>query len=329
MGAGEIELQLLKQAARWPRGPVVFCVQRDEHYFLPHFFAHYRRLGVDGFLVYDDSSDAQALAFLMRQPDCAVLRSQRQFGEIVGREPSGEPLRLGTAVKMRMPEELLAGRWVLTVDADEFLVLPSGVADLPQLIERLERAGQPYLTAPMVDFYGETLGHRRYGRDLDPFAGNPFFDAGPYYRWNDTIAPDRTLGGGVRLRLLAMLAKARPDLVAGIYGDHPIAPAKSWKAPLLKHGCGVVRHNDHELSVAPRPHFTAALAHFKFYPDLDDKIEQALARRQYYNGSMEYAFLKAATETLGRESLIAAQTRRYDGAASLEAAGLLGASAGS
>jgi hypothetical protein len=142
---------------------------RDEDYLLPFFFDHYRALGIEGFLIYDDRSAAPTLEFLNAQPNCVIVRSRHRFGDRFGANPEGTPRRLGQVLKMSLPEALFAGRWVLTVDADEFLILPPGVAGLAQLIDRLEAARQPYLTAPMVELYGNTLGHRNYQRTLRPF----------------------------------------------------------------------------------------------------------------------------------------------------------------
>jgi hypothetical protein len=317
-----LELQCIKQASVSNTGPVLFSIIKNEDYFLPFFFNHYRRIGISNFLIYDDHSDEPTLDFLHAQADCTIVGSQARFGDDFGVDNFGVQRRLASFLKEILPDTLLSGRWVLTADADEFLILPSGLADLAQLIGSLERMGQPYLTAPMVDFYGETLDHRNYRRDLSPFLGNPYFDVGPYYFWKDRISPYR-LGGGVRFKLLRMLCAKHPDEIAAIYGDHAPAPAAVWKAPLLKHGAGVTRISDHELSVAPQSEVTAALAHFKFYPGLDAKIDDALKVAQYYNRSMEYAFLKAATQLMGGESLITWETRRFEGPSSLERSGLL------
>ena len=222
---------------------------------------------------------------------------------------------------MSAPETLLAGRWVLTVDADEFLIFPPGLTDLTKLIARLEGLQQPYLTAPMVDFYSETLNGRNYPRSVDPFAANPYFDAGPYYSWTGEAAPVAH-ARGVRSRLLRRLWRRDPEETMRIYDGSP-SLAKSWKTPLLKHDGQITRVNDHELSVAPRTEIAGALAHFKFGPDLDAKIERAVREGQYYNRSMEYRFLEAAVRWLGDETLVGGETRRFEGPQSLVDAGLL------
>ncbi len=318
----DITLQIVKAVPATPAGPALFAIVRDENYFLPFFFDHYRALGVELFVIYDDRSGPATVDFLMTQPDCAVLRSDHRFGDTFGKDMFGVERRLPMVLKERAPEAVLPGRWVLTVDADEFLILPADCPNLVEFIASLEQIQQPYATAPMVDFYGETLDHRNYARSQDPFAGNPYFDAGPYYQWTGGILPVR-LGAGVRTRLLKRMCEEHPDRAARVFGEYGPGMAKSWKVPLLKQGLGVVRMGDHEISVPPSPEVTAAIAHFKFYPDLDAKIEQALREKQYHGGSLEYGFLKAAIELFGRDSLIAPETRRFDGPESLERAGLL------
>jgi hypothetical protein len=313
----------VKPVAITPGGPALFSIIKDENYFLPFFFDYYRKMGVELFLIYDDQSGPATVDYLMSQPDCAILRSDSAFGDSFGDDEFGFPRRLPLILKERVPEAFLSGRWVLTVDADEFLVLPSGCADLPAFIGALDQIGQLYATAPMVDFYGETLDHRNHPRDVGPFAGSPYFDVGPYYYWTGSVMPFR-LGGGIRLRLLRMLCERHIDRIAGIFGGAAPAMGKTWKVPLLKHGSGIVRRADHEISVAPRPTDLApALAHFKFYPELDAKIDNALREKQYFGGSIEYAFLKAVIELFGAESLVGPETRRFDGPQSLERAGLL------
>ena len=322
MPGQQLTLTFVKTASVRPRGVVVFSVMRDEDYFLPFFFDHYRKLGVDGFLIYDDRSGERTLEFLSAQPDCSIVRSDHAFGDSFAPAGALFDRRLPHVLKESVPESLLRDRWVLTVDADEFLVLPSEFQDLPQLIAALERREQPYLTAPMVDFYGETLAARNYPRNLSPFEANPYFDCGPYYFWLGEQTPT-VFAGGVRHKLLRRLYQRRPDLVAQIYNRSGRAAQYLWKSPLLKHGAGVTRVGDHSLSVCPAPGLEGALAHFKFYPDLDAKIAMALHERQYVSGSVQYAILQAAIDVMGDESLVTWETCRYDGPASLERAQLM------
>lgn len=317
------QVRVVKALAKPRTGLGLFAMMRDEAYLLPRFFEHYRRLGVSTFVIYDDRSGPEALDYLMAQPDAVILQSGLRYEELLATETAGETRLARTLMKERLPDAFLPNQWAVLVDADEFMILPSGFADLPAFIDHLDQIGQPYATAPMVDFYGETLNARNYPADLDPFAGNPFFDAGPYYYWIGQPAP-KSFGRGVRTRLLKRLCERRPDKVLPLYNDTAPGPAQQWKTPLLKHGAGLRRVGEHIISTAPRPEDAAvALAHFKFCPDLDAKIEVALRERQHYGGSVEYAFLNAAIQFFGGEPLACDETRRFEGPKSLEEAGLL------
>jgi hypothetical protein len=317
------QVNIVKTLSKPAPGLSLFLMMRDEEYFLPFFFDHYRALGVEVFIIYDDRSGPAAFDYLMAQPDTVILQSDYHFGDPFVMESTGEARPAQNVLKERLPEIFLPNQWTVQVDADEFMILPSGYSDLNAFIEYLDDIGQPYATAPMVDFYAETLNDRNYAKTLDPFAGSPFFDAGPYYYW---IGRDRPISfaAGVRARLLKRLCETHPDKVLPLYGGAFPSPAWQWKSPLLKHGSGITRVGEHRMTIAPSPDAAAvALAHFKFCPNLDEKIAVALNEGQHYASSAEYAFLKAAIDFLGEESLIARETRRFDGPKSLEEAGLL------
>ncbi len=322
--AQDLSLSILKPGTLAKHGPAVFALVRNEAYLLPHFFAHYRAMGVGAFVIYDDKSDDGGMEFLEAQTDCVVLGSDNRYGDIFGLDDEGAPRTLQHVLKESVPESLLADRWVATVDADEFLVLPSGYGDLVQFTERLDGLGRLYATAPLVDFYAQTLDHRHYAADVSPFDANPYFDVGPYYFWADAPSP-LVLAGGVRFKLLRMLSDKHPEQLPLIFKG--IAPRQTllWKIPLLRHGRGVVRIGAHWINTSPAPDIAVALAHFKFGPDLDGKIQVALAERQFSQGSTEYAFLQAVTQLMGQENLVTWETRRFDGPASLERGGLMSA----
>ena len=317
--SSNLNLRITKTAAT--TGMALFAMVRNEDYLLPFFFDHYRSLGVETFLIYDDRSDAPTRDFLNAQADCAIVQSEHGYGDDFGVDALGVPRRLSMVLKESVPSLVFPDRWVLTVDADEFMVPPTGFTDLPQLIQRLDDIGQPYFTAAMVDFYGPTLNHRNYDRRLSPFEANPYFDSGPYYRWNGGVRPD-AWPAGLRHRLMMTMLRHYPDELAKIYGETSYL-AKNWKIPLLKNGAGIARIGDHEISVAPTDGLAGALAHFKFHPDLDAKIDVALGEGQYFNRSQEYAFLRLVTRLVGDAPLAGAETRTFDGPQSLEQAGLM------
>jgi hypothetical protein len=205
---------------------------------------------------------------------------------------------------------------MLVVDADELLLLPPGFSNLMEFYDYLDQRQQYYVCAPMVDFYPATLNARNFNRNLDPFVGAPYFDLGPYFYYLDKAIP-QLLQAGIRHRLLKQLQEKHPELITEIYQDHPPTLAKLWKIPLLKHGQGIERISDHEINIAANTEVMASLAHFKFTPDLDKKIDWALKSQQYYNNSMEYRFLQAAIDRLGESNLLSEKTRQLESVESL------------
>jgi len=319
-----IQIDIIKKVQASGDGCVVFSIVQNESYFMPHFFQHYRALGIDRFLIYDDSSSDGTLEFLLAQKDCTVIGSQRAFGDVCGVQSNGVPKRYVHLLKELVPTKFFPGEWVLTVDADEFVVLPPGLDSLSQLTSLLEQREQYHALAPMVDFYPETLNARNFARDISPFNACPYFDEGPLYFWESgKIAPER-LWRGVRGRILNSLNRLDPRVTEQIYGyRNPKWWTKCWKIPLIKNGHGVFRVGDHEINIPPCTSLAVALAHFKFYPGLDDKIAVAISRGQYYKGSEEYRFLDAAIKQLGGQTLLSNETRKFLGADSLVAAKLL------
>ena len=99
--------------------------------------------------------------------------------------------------------------------------------------------------------------------------------------------------------------------------------AALWKTPLIKTGSGVFLVNSHSVNVTPPLDIELALAHFKFGPDLDAKVAEALADRNYYLGSIEYRFLAEAIRRFDGDDLLGERSRRFDGARSLADAGFI------
>lgn len=312
----------VKKISTPPPGPFsVFLAVKNESYLIPHFLTHYRSLGARSFIIFDDNSDDGTYEFLSKQEDCMIITSDFSFGTIIGKQENGVPLRFGPWLKSTLPQKLVPKDWIIVVDADEFLVLPKGFSAIQELCFSLEERNQFYLVAPMVDFYPAKLKDRNFDRKLTPFEGAPLFDVGPLFDWSTGITP-RQLSSGVRYRLLDRLASEHPKIILGIYKNHQISLAKTWKVPLLKHGHGVTRLTDHEIDIQPETSLMGTLAHFKFSPDLDSKIIWALESRSYYNSSMEYRFLQAAIQYLDDESLICGNTRTYKDVDSLVSANL-------
>jgi hypothetical protein len=311
-----LNIRVLKHSTPPPGRFSIFTIVKNEAYIIPFFLEHYRSLGARSFVIFDDGSTDGTLELITKQEDCMVMVSETSFGTVIGMQPNGIPLRFGPRLKTLLPEKLVPKDWMIVVDADEFLVLPCGFSTLNDILPFLESQNYLYITSPMVDFYPKILSERNYNRNINPFIGSPFFDRGPLYDWMERIVPMH-YPAGIRYRLLQKLILLQPNIVKTIYGNHPVLLAKNWKVPLLKNGHGVTRINDHEINVIPNHSLICALAHFKFTPDLDKKIQSAISSKSYYNGSMEYRFLQSSIKYLDQENLLSTESIIYTGPRSL------------
>ena len=173
-----------------PRRSARSCTTRCSS--LPAFLAHYRRLGVDRFIVLDDCSTDGTMAFLAAQPDVMVVESGiRYFAEVPYPPETLARIRETRAVRLwrdQMLDQFCTGQWAVVVDPDEFLALP---ADLPAFFASLAAEGAEAAWGVMVDMYPERV------RDILG-SGLPRASA------------SRTPGSSTRSRISTRASRARP-----------------------------------------------------------------------------------------------------------------------
>lgn len=285
----------------------LFCRIRNEDYFLPHFLAHYRRLGIDHFFFADDRSDDGTRELLLAQPDCTVVEADFAFAERFG-ELQGKNI-----VARAVPEHIIGPGWTLTVDADEFAVLPKPFSTIRDLTRHLDGKGEISCIASMIDFYPQTLAGRFVDRGLDPFTAFPFFDTGPYFIWEPGKTIPFMLYAGVRHRINEWMLEADRGNVWPVY-----RPTILQKVPLIKWGHGLFpEKNSHVTNLPPYTGTQIGLAHFKFYPDLDIKIAHAIKTGHYQGESYYYRLLKRFLPAFEHRPLVALVSRRFKGEESL------------
>jgi len=316
--------RVLKRPKRDGAGTVIFSIVGNEMYFLPHFLEHYRNLGIQEFCFLVDTSDDGTLEYLMEQEDCWVLESDIQFGDrvrIVHGDRKHEK-RFGTAAKFLIPKALFQGRWVLTVDADEFLVLPQPSTTILELIERLEGNGLNCCRALMVDFLPTTLtALDKNDSSASPFSLNPFYDV-VFIEWqNKSPEPERVIFEmEVRTRLYIKMMADLPEQAQEL---GQIGGVRINKVPLLKWSHRTVVTGAHTSNHLPDNRVQVAFAHFKFFPGWKQKVDDAIKREQYYNASSKYKALKLAYEQLGDWPLEGPWSRKFVAPESLERSGLV------
>jgi hypothetical protein len=303
-----MDLQTLKKAK--PVGPVSVCsLIYNEQWFLPHFLAHYRALGVEHFVFYDDRSADSTRDILFEQNDCTII------APVNDDVPSA--MRLQVSLTNFIEEQVGKGRWSFNADADEFLILPSAFRNLPEMTDHLDDLGALCAFAAMVDFYPRTLDNRFFD-PLPPIEGCRYFDRFACFQQSVKQPGLVPIIRGVRARLMKMLAVDHPEIFHSIYGEGTYRVAKLWKVPLVKTGQGVSRTTPHDVSITPPESIQLALAHFKFYPQLDRRIAESLERGSHFSGALEYRFLKAVIEHYGDVDLVAEPSVQYRSPADLE-----------
>lgn len=298
---------------------MVFSVMRNETYFLPFFLRYYRGIGIRQFWIYADRCNTETHEYLESQLDVTVLTGNLSFGETFDIDPRNRPRRLIHYLR-DLAQQWLPDRWVLAVDADEFFILPPPAKTIGELIEALERSKQDFCFTPMVEFYPPTLAMRNYDSRLDPFAANRLFDCGPYHQFDLERGKVRHLKNkvtGVRARLFQYMMQSYPTEIEAIYDGSQQTPPGNYKVPLIRHGAGIVRAGSHGINKPLNLNLSAALAHFKFHPGLDEKIDLALSEKQYYRKSEEYRFLKLVIEKVPDFDLTSELSRTYSGPQSL------------
>ena len=249
-----------------------FMTLRNEMARLPFYLDYYRRLGVGHFLVVDNKSDDGSADFLAQQPDVSVWTTSASY----------KLSRFGVDWLTCLQFKFGAGKWCLTADADENLVLPDN-RSLPELTTYLDQAGIDSFGVLMLDMYPKgPVNEARYTAGDDPFKGDiRWFDADNYRAQRHRYFDNLILRGGVRDRLF--------------FGAEPnLAPSLN-KTPLVKWQRGFAYiSSSHQILPrhlncvyeAGRP--TGVFLHSKFLPNIGAKSQEELSRQQHFENSDLY-----------------------------------------
>lgn len=318
-----------------PGRTTLFSVFRDEIYFAPAFFAHYRAIGVEQFLILDDGSIDGTREFLASQPDCVLLASDLFYGEpivFVDHEGRRSGQRAGIFFKMAIPQAFLSGDYVIYVDADEFLFLPPGVANLAAIFARLRSLGAACCVASIVEFFPEKFSD--LGRDLRPRTLADLlerygdFEAEPVVAIDPFGAP-KAVGRSKTTRLFAKhrIRMPRRGLRKKILGWFRPEYRKSpqFKTPIYLCSDEDFLVGTHVMNKPAAREILLTIGHFVFTSQFEAKVRRALAWRSYVNGSDKYEhydrLLRKAAQ--GDDSFAGEATTRFTSVEQFEDAGLM------
>ncbi|WP_076364775.1 glycosyltransferase family 2 protein [Phaeovulum vinaykumarii] len=297
-----------RTAAIAPGDILAFACLRNEAVRLPHFLAHYRRLGVRHFLVVDNDSTDTTRALLADQPDVSLWHTA------AGYKAARFGLDWTTWLQIRHGH----GHWCLTLDADEILIYPYWeTRPLPALTEWLDAEGRPSFAAMMLDLYPRgPLEAQTYSPGDDPFAVLSWYDAGNYTIVRRAPMDNLWIQGGVRSRVLLDAPRRGPTLT---------------KLPLVRWNRRFVYVNSAHAALPPRLNRvyddqggeapSGLLLHTKFLPQIVQRSAEEKARRQHFADAD--AFAAYYDRLIASPDLWCPASTRLGGWRSLEARGLM------
>lgn len=230
----------------------VYTVLKDERKRLPWFFAYYRKLGVQHFVVVDNGSTDGSVDYLLSQPDVTLYSTQDSYVAAIA----------GMVWVNHLKNTISCEGWALYVDVDEALVFHNSEGKtVYDLIAVLEERGDEALTGFMLDMYGDRDSVDVPIDDTTDFvAKHPNF-LNVHFKNPAPVCPYHNIRGGAR----------------SVFGTGE----ELTKTPLVKVASGVdFLRSSHNITPAKISSLTCALLHFKLIDGLEAEAEAVLADLQ-------------------------------------------------
>jgi hypothetical protein len=242
----------------------VVGTMRNEMFMLPHFLSHYRKMGVEAFLIADNLSDDGTLDYLLAQPDVVTFSADSDY----------RVSQFGVAWQQAILSNLRVGRWSLVADADELLVPQAG---MPLAATLASLGDVDAVRLFMLDMYpGGSLEEATF-RTGGPFEEAGFCDRAPFradWPGRGPFGDQPTWTSALRHRLIP---GSRPELFVA----QKVALLKYQ--PWMRLSAGL--HYVGDVRLAARD---MIFAHFKYNAEFAAKVRAEVARRQHFNDAEEY-----------------------------------------
>lgn len=247
---------------------VCVCCFRNERKIVPHFLEHYRRLGINFFLIVDNLSDDGTREYLLAQDDVAVFSATSSYSAS----------HYGVVWQRMILDNFCIGKWVVVADADEFLVIEGDEGfSIKDQTDDLTCKGFDAAVVAMVDMYPE--GELEFA---DFSAGSPhdlapMFDRFPVSYWPFNRGPFGNFASFVsnfRHRIL-------PNSAPHMFTSQKVALFRY--SPLMSFSEGF--HFGAGCRQSPDP---LAFLHFKYSSDFVFRAEEEVRRAEHFGSAVEY-----------------------------------------
>lgn len=172
---------------------VVICVIRDEGHRLDFFLQYYRDMGFQHFICIDNGSTDGTRELLSKMDDVSVVTSTGSY----------KAARFGNDWINEVINRHCRDKWLLYVDADEFLVYPHcDTTPIQQLTAYMQATGNHSLRSMMIDMYSHNPVRENVCKvGQDPLEVCNLFDRTGYASHFDDRSQTIWIKGGVRGRL--------------------------------------------------------------------------------------------------------------------------------
>lgn len=285
------------------------AVMRNERARLPFFLEYYRKLGIGHFLMVDNASTDGSASYLAEQPDVSLWHTSGSY----------RAARFGADWINGLLSRHAVGRWVLTVDLDEFFVYPFCESrPIRALTDWLESASARAFPAMLIDLYPKgPVASARHVEGQNPIDVAPWFDTGNYTYRRNPLFRNLWIQGGARAR--AFFADT-PDLAPALNK----IPLVRWQKKfvyassthmLLPRGLNLV----YEEWGGERA--SGALLHAKLLDLFPARAAEEVSRREHYANSLEYRAYLAGNAPA--RSLWSPHSARFEGWRQLDDLGLV------
>ncbi len=277
------------------KGLTLTAIMHNEMYFLPEFLEHYRKLGVQRFILLDDASTDGSVEFVSVQPDVMLLQSDYRFGDKVFYKGSGKEERAMLSWRQGMLETFCQNQWSLHLDLDEFVYLPKDQG-FHGLINKINSTKIDMVWGAMIDLYPEKWDHiSNSTHKINDI--NWYFDGVQHLKPSRFHSPPM-LYSGSRSRLCQSFGisqsyeKRYKKILRKILGNpYPRMGIQrkpillNWNRNLVFKSCHRIKHAKHNAMILP-------IAHYKYTPNFVDRVEFSVSTGAHHNGSKGYIELR-------------------------------------